>query len=259
MKQKIQISHLVTNGCSFTYCQGLENPREQGWPALIAKKLGVPVVNLASKGSGNDAIFRRTYEYFYLNKHLNNKPFYITAWSFCVRREEFFATYRGLPLEDFQTIDLSSGGTMEKEIVFNAMTDKGMVACERKKMLYWAACLELFKSNNIPYLTTDYMPNSDESIYKILQQKFPTQFESVYNDSNKIANFVNLAKPFADDRLPCGHDGPKAMAVLADYAYEQIMARYDVEVVPATNGFIDLDTYYTDTELMHKANEWLIK
>lgn len=259
MKQQIKISHLVTNGCSFTYCQGIENPRENGWPALIAKRLGVPVVNLASKGSGNDAIFRRTYEYFYLNKPFNNNPFWITAWSFSVRREEFFTTYRGLPLDEFQTIDLKSGGTLEKEIVFNAMTDKGMIACERKKMLYWAACLELFKSNNIPYLTTDYMPNSDESIYHFLKEQFATQYNTVYHDNNKIANFIDLTKPFAEDRLPCGHDGPKAMVALADYAYEQIMARYDVTIVPAVNGMADLEMYKTDTELMHEANEWRVK
>ena len=61
----LEISHLVVNGCSFTYCQGLESPNTQGWPALLAKKLNVPVVNLAAPGSSNDGIYRRTYDYFY--------------------------------------------------------------------------------------------------------------------------------------------------------------------------------------------------
>ena len=90
MKPNVKLSHLVVNGCSFTYCQGLENPAEQGWPALLANKLKVPVVNLAIPGSGNDAIFRRTYEYFYLNKKHNNFPLFINVWSFSGSREEFF-------------------------------------------------------------------------------------------------------------------------------------------------------------------------
>ena len=38
------ITHLVVNGCSWTYCQGLDDPKTQGWPALLAKKLGVEVL-----------------------------------------------------------------------------------------------------------------------------------------------------------------------------------------------------------------------
>lgn len=91
----IEISHLVVNGCSLTYCQELEDPKAQGWPALLAKKLGVPVVNLAYCGSGNDGIARRSMEYFYKDKKFNNKPFYIHAWSYLARREDIFKTVSG--------------------------------------------------------------------------------------------------------------------------------------------------------------------
>ena len=56
----MEISHLVVNGCSFTRCQGITNPDIDGWPALLAKKLNVPVVNLAKNGSGCDGIYLRT-------------------------------------------------------------------------------------------------------------------------------------------------------------------------------------------------------
>jgi hypothetical protein len=59
----MDITHLVVNGCSWTYCQGLEDPKNQGWPKLLADQLGCEVVNLAIPGTGNDTIHRRTYEY----------------------------------------------------------------------------------------------------------------------------------------------------------------------------------------------------
>lgn len=256
MKKPIEITHLVTNGCSFTYCQGLEDPKTQGWPALVAKKLGVPVINLAARGSGNDAIFRRNYEYFYLNKNLDNKPFWITAWSFAARREEYFDTYRDLPLNDFQTLSLKDGNTLEKEIVMNIMTPKGLLACERKKMLHWAACLELFKNNNIPYLITEYMPTLDEAIIDYLRINFPTQYNTVYEDDNKITNLSQFSKLYSQHQLPCGHDGLPAMEPIANYVYEQITKRYDVTVKAPEKGFVDLEGYRTDTEGMHESNVW---
>jgi hypothetical protein len=51
---RIDVTHLVVNGCSWTYGTGLAHPKEQAWPALLAKQLGVPLVNLAIQGSGND-------------------------------------------------------------------------------------------------------------------------------------------------------------------------------------------------------------
>jgi len=87
----LEISHLVVNGDSFTYCQGLENPMEVGWPALLAKKLNVPVVNLALRGSNNNSIVRRTYEYFYMDK--NTKPFYIIGFSHATREEDIIQSF----------------------------------------------------------------------------------------------------------------------------------------------------------------------
>jgi hypothetical protein len=64
---KLKITHVVTIGCSWTYCQGLDSPSTQGWPALVAKKLNVPLVNLAVPGVGNDFIHRVSHEYIYKN------------------------------------------------------------------------------------------------------------------------------------------------------------------------------------------------
>lgn len=51
---------LVANGCSFTRGQELADPRNEVWPAVLAKTLGVPCVNLASDGASNRRIVRTT-------------------------------------------------------------------------------------------------------------------------------------------------------------------------------------------------------
>jgi len=88
MRTDIEISHLVVNGCSHTYCQGIHNPKINGWPAIVANRLGVPLVNLGARGSGCDGILRRTYDYFYRDLKNNNKPFYVIGWTGGTRREE---------------------------------------------------------------------------------------------------------------------------------------------------------------------------
>ena len=76
----MDISHIVTIGCSFTYCQGL--PIFQGWPALVANALDCPLVNLGIPGVGNDNIHRRLYEYIYNDLLIyNSKPLVIIAWT----------------------------------------------------------------------------------------------------------------------------------------------------------------------------------
>jgi lysophospholipase L1-like esterase len=51
---------LVTNGCSMTRGAELADPATQAWPALLAKNLGIPHVNLARDGSSNRRIVRTT-------------------------------------------------------------------------------------------------------------------------------------------------------------------------------------------------------
>lgn len=54
------IKLLVANGCSYTRGAELERPERQAWPAVLADRIGVPVVNLASDGGSNRRIIRTT-------------------------------------------------------------------------------------------------------------------------------------------------------------------------------------------------------
>jgi hypothetical protein len=49
---------LIVNGCSFTRGAELPVPAADAWPALLARRLGVPLVSLARDGASNRRIVR---------------------------------------------------------------------------------------------------------------------------------------------------------------------------------------------------------
>jgi hypothetical protein len=51
---------LVANGCSQTRGAELADPETQAWPALLARELGIPHLNMARDGSSNRRIVRTT-------------------------------------------------------------------------------------------------------------------------------------------------------------------------------------------------------
>lgn len=257
MRPSIKVSHLVVNGCSFTYCQGLENPAEQGWPALFAKKLKVPVVNLAIPGSGNDGIFRRSYEYFYLNQSHNNHPLFINVWSFSARREEFFIDYNNNRFSDFVPLDLQGKNPIEKEVVLNLSSETGMYFAERRKLLYWASVIQLYKNNKVPYLMSDTFPPK-EIYLKRLKENFPNQVDLVYKDKCKTKDLNELVISYQYEKLPCGHYGPKANIAIAQYLYDTLTNMYDVYITKCDN-YTDLESYYTNSPIHHEKNEWRTK
>jgi hypothetical protein len=222
----LEISHLVTNGCSFTWGQGLEDRENTNWSALLAKKLGVPVVNLSAPGAGCDRIFRTTAEYYHKNKTHNNKPFYLISWSCALRREEFLAEEN-----DYKVVNLAQPATiLSKEFIIN-MTKEGLISYERKKMLYWSSTMALLRSENTPYLMTDNMVTTRYTREQI-HSFYPYVHDYIFSDPNKITDFMDLTTHFP--KLPCGHDTAETQHILADFAYEEIKKRYsEIRVVEA--------------------------
>ena len=53
-----KVRRLITHGCSFTYGEELGDPSTSSWPALVAKRLDVELVNLAKPAYSNDAILQ---------------------------------------------------------------------------------------------------------------------------------------------------------------------------------------------------------
>lgn len=222
----INISHLVVNGCSFTYGQGLENREESNWPALLSKKLGVPVINLANMGAGCDRIFRTTHEYFIKDVGNNNNPFYIIAFSGALRREEWQVEFN-----DFYNVNLCDPVNNLSRALIDNMDEKGLLSYERKKYVFWSSVISLFKAYNIPYLTTDYMPTTtyDDGVIRSL---LPETYDYCINDPNKLEDFNKLTNDFS--KLPCGHDDYPAQEFLANYCYSKIIKKY--KAVYVTNN-----------------------
>lgn len=221
------ITHLVVNGCSWTYCQGLENPTRDGWPALLAKKLGVKVVNLAVRGCGNDSIARRTHEYVYENLPTNSKPLFVIAWSQYWRREAWQNEFLGCDdYHDYAPVNFPDGNPQNN--IERAMLDNwNYLDFYRRTYLHKLSLMNLFKSHDITYLMTDYAsaPHEDKETVRKIHDRFPNLVNTCVNNPNNIKPFHQITKDFKP--LPCGHDDLEAQVALADYTYSEIIRRYD--------------------------------
>lgn len=273
----LEISHLVVNGCSLTYCQGLENPHIDGWPALLAKKIGVPVVNLALGGSSNGGIHHRTYNYFYKSiefykkNNIEAKPFYLNVMTWAGRREEYFKQYYNSPdTERYFCLDLSPDYDKISNIIDNHNTDISAVAAyvefgyllnfdllssHLKKLHYWTSLINLCKANNIPYATADYIPTYDEQVLFVLQSRYNTLLDVIY-DKNYFGDFANLVKPLS--KLSCGHDGLEAQSFLCDYIYDKLIEQYEtITVIPIKSTFTLKEFYIKEPlSMLAKSSQW---
>lgn len=252
----LEISHLVTNGCSFTYCQGLWDPPVEGWPRLLADKLGVPVVNIAIPGSSNEGVYRRTYDYFYKNKINNSKPFYVIAMTQLSRREEYIIENRNGPLHDFQIMSASDNHPLSKEIYRN-MDEKGYCIMQFKKLMQWQSLINMFEAHNTPYLTSDYMPDNMRETEKYISKNHSELHYEVYSNSKTLKNFCDITVGYPK-ALDHGHDGKEAQVVLADYIYNQLIKRYG-EVKPIKTDYLSLKNFRTQHKNhFENRNQWYL-
>jgi hypothetical protein len=260
----IEISHLVVDGCSLTYCQGLENPHIDGWPALLAQKINVPVVNLALPGASNDAIHRRQYDYFFRSKNfyklnaLEAKPFHIISLTFAGRREEFFERYyNSMEHNRHFTLDLSPDLDKLLKIIKSEDTslqnipayveyayflNMNYFVAETKKMEQWASLVNLFQNNKINYCIGDYIPTQDKSTIFKLKTEFGAMYNFLYSDKNYYGKFSQLTNHLPT--LPCGHDDIEAQKIIADHIYNKIIEQYREIVPKPISKLYNLRDYY---------------
>lgn len=252
----LEISHLVVNGCSLTYCQALHDPPTEGWPKLLADKLGVPVVNLAIPGSSNEGVHRRTYDYFYKDKINNSKPFYVIAMTHLSRREEYIVENDNGLLQDFAIMAANDKHPLAKEIYRN-MDEKGYNIMQFKKLMHWQSLINMFEAHNTPYLTSDYMPEDKKITEKYISKHHSELKYEVYTNSKKLKDFneITYGYPRALDN---SHDGKEAQVVLADYIYDQLIKRYG-EVKPIKTNYLSLKNFRTQhTHHFKTRNQWYL-
>jgi hypothetical protein len=226
-----EITHLVVNGCSWTYCQGLENPTQDGWPALLAKKLGVKVVNLAVRGCGNDSIHRRTHEYVYENLPFNSKPFFVIAWSQYWRREAWQKEFLGrADYDDYAPVSFPRD-TPQNNLERALLDNWSHIDFYRKTYLYKLSLMNLFKAYDIEYFMSDYAfpEEQDSPDIKKIYDRFPNLVNTCLNNTNQIIPFHKITKNFT--KLPCGHDDVKAQSFLAEYIYTEFSKHYQTPKV----------------------------
>ena len=222
----MEITHLVVNGCSWTYCQGLPDLTVNGWPALLAKKLGVPLVNLAVPGSGNDTIHRRVYEYYFEDLPNNNKPLYVIGWTQPWRREAWCRKYYNTNMpEGYASIsfpDNKPKNFYEAALLDNWSEEDFL----RRTMLYQLSIDSLFKSANTPYIGSFFaepiQANAEETFNALT--KYKNHFNFIDNNTHTIDPVYKVLGQF--EKLPCGHEGQDAMDATADYFYDNIIQKY---------------------------------
>jgi hypothetical protein len=221
----LNISHLVVIGCSFSYGDGLTNPKEDSWAALLSKKLNVPVVNLSSRGGGNDRIMRRLYEYHYLNSSKNNNPFYIIAFSHSSRREEYLRA-----ANDYMVMSMKPDPELMKKQTYSSLflLNHDSFISARKKLMVRSYVSDFLNTNNINYLTTDFMPDSEDELQS-LREIYPAVYEKIYTDKCRLKNLNEVSIKYP--RLPCGHDGAAAQLEIGNYMHDELIARYNEPIV----------------------------
>lgn len=261
----IEITHLVTSGCSFTYCQGLYDPPNEGWPKLLADKLGVPVVNIANPGLSNDGIVRKTYNYFYKNLPTNSKPLFVVAMTQSTRREEYFeeVDYRTghgpEKINDYHTLSIGDKLDPMAKAIYEQMNDIGIYMSQERKYRLWASLINLFQANNTPYAMADYIPDTSDETLVFMKQNFPELRNYIITNKHKLRDFWEITQgyPKAMDK---GHDGPEAQIMLADYIYKQLIKQHEKIIPIKHDNFLTLKDFRTTHKRAYEqTNQWYRK
>lgn len=236
----MDITHLVVNGCSWTYCYGLDDQKSQGWPALVAKELGIPVVNIAFPGSGNDSINRRNYEYVYENLPTQSKPLFLIFWTQSWRREAWYNTgaagYRGVH-------PAANNDEHEKALVEH-WNEEDFV---RRALLHKLSSINLFKTYNIPFLTADFAREDISIVDTAIDMKKALDNEKCHLVRDDISLGIINSYP----KLPCKHDGIEAQKETAKWWIKQIHDNFSP--IGAIKGdFLSLDKY-----IIQKSNHYM--
>lgn len=257
----MEISHLVVSGCSWTYCQGLDDPVTQGWPALVAKKLGVPVVNLARPGIGNDAIHRRTYEYAFEDSP-NNNPFYIVAWTQTWRREAWCRNLYSKHVKNGYS-PIGFPNDKPENIIEEALLDTWSEEdFYRRLVLYRLSLDSLFKSKNIEYMTSffaeeEYNNGSNDCVHEIqnVKNRFSNTIDYLSKNTNRVDDFSHISGTYP--KTKCGHEGVEGNQAIADYIIKILNKKYK-KIIPVNKDFLPLKIYYRKTDPHDKSNQhWI--
>jgi hypothetical protein len=247
----MKISHIVTNGCSFTYCQGLPNMIVNGWPAQVANTFNCPVVNLGVPGVGNDSIFRRTSEYIYENQlRDDHKPLVIIEWTQRWRREVWSNKEEDYIMVSFPDDKVTDKDYNQLSLLEN-WNDEDFI---RKTILYRLSLINILENLEIPYLMFNYAGN-EEAYDK--EHKVTRYFSNMTNKSRNQCDIGDLYHFTGSmPKLPCGHDDIEGQNFLGKYISDKIKEIYPNLEYTNTAKFLSLHDYIKTSKYHRKFPEW---
>jgi hypothetical protein len=244
----------VTNGCSFTFGDELDDPKTQAWPALLAKRLGLPIVNLALPGSGNDCILRRTTEYLYKGLPKDSKPLVVIAWSQDWRREEWFTDYYGCKgHNNYGIVCLPHGSPCNdyERVMLDNWSEEDIY---RKTIMRKLAMKHLLTTLNIPHVSTAFAYSEyDFEKLPLLRQRFNYMDKHIENDPYRIEDMFRVV-PDSYPKMPMGHYGYEAQHFTSDYMYDAIIKRHG-DITPVSGDYLSLVDYVRDDDFIW--GKWL--
>ncbi len=229
LNKTLEISHLVVNGCSYTYGQGIDNPIKDAWASIVARELGVPLVNLARPGQGNTPIQRRTLEYFFKDLYNYNNPFYIHAYSQSARQEIYVSTDGvGNLTQNYILLDSSSEADkvtqQEKEVLIHSDPYKYRLL-EKGKWEIWASINAILDSYNVNHFSTNYMPQTDGDIRTWMENNYFSLVSQVDTHPSRLRDFNEITMDLV--KTPCLHETEEGHIMIADYILSEIHRNYD--------------------------------
>lgn len=247
----MNISHIVTAGCSFTYCQGLPNKKKLGWPALIAEFFNCNLVNLGTPGVGNDYISRRVYEYFYKNLEFkDSKPLFIIAWTQNWRREYWLNKLHNKTYNDFHIMPLPESlptDSYEKAFLENFNEEEFY----RKELYYKLTLIHLLDAYDIPYIMSDYSRNPVSDSYN---KTYPELVNTI-NNKNKILDFYPISGKYTT--LPCGHDDIDANREISTIAIKSIKDLYPNITFQNDISYLLLRNFFHTSRYHSSFPDWI--
>lgn len=240
----MKVSHIVTNGCSFTYGAGLDKPTD-AWPFVLGSKFGIDTVNIARSGSGNDRIFRRTYEYFYEDIRNNNHPLYVIMFSAINRQDRW--------LEDSKRYAIINPNDTHDPVSKDFVYNSNKVTFYRQYMLYRMALKNLFEAHNVPYifyLAMEILENTEQKNKMMLDMTnlLPNQYDLFVNDTHYAGDASVIASVYP--KTKCMHWGPLGQEAIADHAYNKINELYPNIQIESNKS------YLSDSEYINLAEQW---
>ena len=204
---------LVTAGCSFTFGQGLSNPKTQSWPAVLANKLGLECVNLGHCGASNEFITNTVIKHFLINDP--GDCFLIIAYS-GIERMSF-----GYHNDDEQLVHLTPNSRIFKKLsdtIYPEFTNQ--VYATRKLLLDMMRTQAWLEKKDISYAmvngfaTLSIEDQETRWYYNQLNQKNLINFTTI--------TFNVIVK---DEKLFDGHPNEIGHQRIANKLYENLQVK----------------------------------